>query len=391
MINNNIKFLIVITLIACTAVVSSDIYAPSIPKISNYLNVSITHVQSSMVIFMFGLAFSQLIYGPFADVYGRKKPLILGTIIFIIGNISAIFADDILILNISRLIQGLGAGASTSLWRSMFRDRYSGTDMAKYGGYLTIAMTFIMPAAPLVGGYLQEIFNWQASFIFMIIYAVISILLTVLFLTESHKIDDVHKFSFMNILKNYSTLITNRIFIGYTLCSFFTFGALFSWFLIGPVIMIHHLGHTPSLFGWFALICAGGPIFLGGYLNGKFVKIYTSQNLLKLGWGFMFIAGILLLSGFYIFGVNLFAIFIPMTLFNFGTCFIFSNSFAQAFIPFGHMAGTASALYGCLQITGAVIIGTIASYVPTSTQTSLAIILIITPTLSWLIYKILKL
>lgn len=110
MINSNIRFLIVITLIACTAAVSSDIYAPSIPEISNYLNVSIMHVQSSMVIFMIGLAFSQLIYGPFADIYGRKKPLILGTIIFIIGNILAIFANDILILNISRLIQGLGGG-----------------------------------------------------------------------------------------------------------------------------------------------------------------------------------------------------------------------------------------------------------------------------------------
>ncbi len=84
MINSNIKFLIVITLIACTGAVSSDIYAPSIPEISNCLNVSIMHVQSSMVIFMIGLAFSQLIYGPFADIYGRKKPLILGTIIFII-------------------------------------------------------------------------------------------------------------------------------------------------------------------------------------------------------------------------------------------------------------------------------------------------------------------
>jgi DHA1 family bicyclomycin/chloramphenicol resistance-like MFS transporter/DHA1 family 2-module integral membrane pump EmrD-like MFS transporter len=391
MITSNIKFLIVITLIACTAAVSSDIYAPSIPEISNCLNVSIMHVQSSMVIFMIGLAFSQLIYGPFADIYGRKKPLILGTIIFIIGNILAIFANDILTLNISRLIQGLGAGASASLWRSMFRDRYSGSDMAKYGGYLTIAMTFVMPAAPLVGGYLQEIFNWQASFIFMIIYAIASMLLTVLFLAESHKTNDVHKFSFINIFKNYSILITNRIFIGYTLCSFFTFGALFSWFIIGPVIIIHHLGHNPSLFGWFALICAGGPIFLGGYLNGKFVKTYGSKNLLKLGWSLMFIAGTLLLSGFYTFGVSLFAIFIPIVLFNLGICFILPNSFAQAFTPFGHMAGTASALYGCLQITGAVVIGSVASYVPNNTQVPLAIIMIMSPILSYLIYKILKL
>ena len=105
----------------------------------------------------------------------------------------------------------------------------------------------------------------------------------------------------------------------------------------------------------------------------------------------MFIAGTLLLSGFYIFGVNLFAIFIPMALFNLGVCFIFPNSFAQAFAPFGHMAGTASALYGCLQITGAVVIGAVASYVPNNTQVPLAIIMTMSPALSYLIYKILKL
>lgn len=213
----------------------------------------------------------------------------------------------------------------------------------------------------------------------------------VLFIAESHKINDIHKFSFINILKNYSTLISNKVFIGYTFCSFLCFGALFSWFIIGPVIIIHHLEHTPSLFGWLALICAGFPIFIGGYLNGKFVNTYGSQNLLKFGWSVMFIAGILLFFGFYIFGVNVLAIFIPITLFNLGICFVFPNSFAQAFEPFGHIAGTASALYGCLQIAGAVIIGAIASYVPNNNQVPLAIIMMISPALSWLIYKILKL
>ena len=105
----------------------------------------------------------------------------------------------------------------------------------------------------------------------------------------------------------------------------------------------------------------------------------------------MFIAGIILLFGFYTFGVNVLAIFIPIALFNLGICFVFPNSFAQAFEPFGHMAGTASALYGCLQIAGAVIIGAIASYMPNNNQVPLAIIMTVSPALSWFLYKILKL
>ncbi len=390
MINSNIKFLIIITFIACTAGVSSDIYAPSIPRISNYLSVSISQIQSNMANFMLGLTFSQLLYGPFADIYGRKKPLILGMIIFTIGNILSVYADSILMLNISRIIQGLRAGASASLWRSMFRDKYSSTEMAKYGGYLTITITFVVPMAPLIGGYLQEIYNWQASFKFMIVYSIICMLLIILFIPEFHKISNIHKFSFPKILKNYLILIFNRIFIGYTLCSLLSFGAFFSWFVIGPVILIQHLGQNPSSFGWTALI-GGGATCLSGYLNGIFVHKYGSENILKLGWILMFISGFLLLFGFYFFGINLLAISIPVAFFYFGVSFVFPNSFAKAFTPFGHIAGTAAALYGCLQTLGAVITGYISSYIPNNNQLPLAIIMITVPTLSWLIYKVLKL
>ena len=388
---NNLIFLAVVVIVACTSGISSDIYAPSIPAIAKALNTTINHVQASMAIFMFGLALSQLVYGPIADVCGRKKPLIFGMILFVIGNIIIILTNNIFMLNFGRLVQGLGAGASASIWRAMFRDKYSGADMVKYGGYFTIAMTFMVPSAPLIGGYLQEFFSWKASFVFMIVYASIGIVLTIILMSESHDINTAHKFSLKTIFKNFFKLMTHKIFVGYTFCSFLCFGAFFSWFVIGPVLIIHQLGHTPSFFGWFTLIGGGGAIAISGYVNGKFVKKYGSEYMLKLGWSIMFIAGGLLLGGFYFFGVSLFAIFIPIILFYFGAILVFPNVFSQAFNPFGHMAGTAAALYSCLQTSGAVITSSIAAYIPDENQVPLAIIMMIAPMLSWMLYKILKL
>lgn len=76
-----------------------------------------------------------------------------------------------IVLIMGRLIQGCGAGACSALWRSIFRDTFEGAELAKYGSYFSILVTFIVPAAPLFGGYLQEYFNWRASFAFLAIYS----------------------------------------------------------------------------------------------------------------------------------------------------------------------------------------------------------------------------
>ena len=389
--SNNVVFIVVVIIVACTAGMSSDIYAPSIPAIAQDLNSAIDRIQATMVVFMFGLAFSQLCYGPITDVWGRKKPLLLGTAIFIVGNLLALCASDVSMLTAARLVQGIGAGASASIWRSMFRDKYSGAEMAKYGGYLAIAITFIVPAAPLIGGYLQEFFSWRATFNFMVVYAAIGAIMTMVLMPESHDRASAHKFSLVTILTNYLTLVTNRIFIGYTLCSFLAYGAFFSWFVVGPVIVIHHLGYAPNFFGWLTLVGGGGATALSGYVNGKLVKRWGSENMLKFGWSLMLMAGSLLLSGWYIFGVDLLAIFIPIVLFYFGVCLIFPNSFAQAFAPFGHMAGTAAAVYGCLQTVGAVVAGSIVTYLSDANQVPLAIVIMAAPILSYAVYSVLNL
>lgn len=388
---NNTIFLFVVIIVACTASVSSDIYTPSMPVIAQALNTSIDSVQASMAIFMFGLAISQLIYGPASDIWGRKKPLLLGLFIFCLGNIITCLAQDMFTLNLGRLIQGLGAGASASIWRSMFRDKYSGAEMAKYGGYLAIAMTLIVPAAPLVGAFLQNLFNWRASFIFMIFYGVIAGILIQFAIIETHDLKSIQKFSLMKILNNYFSLMTHKIFLGYTLISFLAFGAFFSWFVIGPVLIIKNMGYSESFFGWITFMGGGTAIACSGAVNAKLVKTWGSLKILKLGWNIIFISGLLLMSGSYLFGLNLYAIFGPIILFYFGVCLIFPNSFAQAFTPFGHMAGTAAALYSCLQTTGAVVSGIIASVMPDYNQVPLAIIILITPFFSWLTYTGLKL
>src|SRR5690348_2866747 len=116
--NSKVGLFGIILLVGCSAQIASDIYAPSLPAISLALNTSIMHVQFSMVIYMFGLAISQLFYGPLSEGFGRRLPLMLGLSLMVVGNIFSLMAPSIGLLILGRLIQGCGAGACSVLWRS---------------------------------------------------------------------------------------------------------------------------------------------------------------------------------------------------------------------------------------------------------------------------------
>lgn len=373
-----------VLLIACLTSVSTDIYAPSLTAIASLMQVPVEWAQFSLTIFMPGLAFSQLIYGPLSEGIGRRKPLIAGLLVFLAGSLLSIFATGIGALILGRFIQGFGAGACSSLWRPIFRDVYQGDDLAKYGGWLSIIITFFVPAIPVLGGYLQHYIGWQASFAFLILYSLITLFFIVYVFRETSQHHHPERLKKTFILQSFQELLKSPVFMGYALSVFFCYGAFFSWFAIGPVLLIKHLGLSPVEFGWIAFTIGASAMGLAGTVNGKAVKHFGGKTMLRFGWSMMFLSGCLLLTGQALFGVNLYAIILPVFLFYFGVSFIWPNAFAGAFTPFGHIAGYAGSLYSFMQLGGGALVGSITAWLPADSAFPLALIFILSPFLAWL-------
>lgn len=376
-----------ILIIGCLAQITSDIYAPSLPAIAIDLQTKINYSQMSMAIYMYGMAISLLFYGPLSEGLGRKKPLLIGLMIMSIGTLICLFSPNIHTLILGRFIQGCGAGTCSALWRSIFRDVYTGTELAKYGSFLGIFITFIVPAAPTLGGYLQQFSGWRASFVFILVYIIITMSLIRFCFKETNLNHHRDKLKLNFIFDSFKQLLVSKVFMGYTLCVFICYGAFFAWFTTGPVLLIHNLGISPVLFGWLTLFGGGIATFSASFLNGRLVGRFGTEFMLRAGWLIMFIAGALMLILKLLFGMNLFIIFLPMIVFYFGVTFIWPNTFANAFAPFGKIAGYAGALYSFIQISGAAVIGTFMSHLPTNNQIPLGLVFLISPILAWLIFE----
>jgi len=385
--DSNKLFFATIALTACLTQLAADICAPSIPAIASSLNTDIHLVEYTMAIYMLGVALSELIYGPLSEGIGRKVPLAIGIVIAFFGTLICLRASTIDALNIGRFIQGCGTGACACLWRSIFRDKFDKEELAKYGAYLGIFITFIIPASPLLGAGLQSFFNWRASFVFVSFYSIIVFLSFILFFKETSQYHHKERLKLSYIISTFLKLITNRVFMGASLCTFLSYGAFFTWFTIGPALLIKEVGISPIDFGLISFIGGGLAMGSAGWLNGRLVIKHGMRAMLTLGWGLMGLSGIFMLIGYLLFGMNAWIIACPTILFYFGSTFIWPSTFATAFTPFGKIAGYAGALYGFLQIGGAAVLSGIASHLPNTSPMPLALIMLGTSVFSFTIYE----
>lgn len=374
-------------LIGCLARIASDIYAPSIPMIAKDLHGTIDMVQFSMSIYMLGVSLSQLIYGPVSEGVGRKIPILTGLLIMSSGSIINIFSTSINILILGRFIEGLGAGACSSLWRTIARDTFKGEELAKKMSYLVVFFVFIIPAAPLLGGYIDEIFGWRANFIFMAFYAILAFIISLLKLKETNRNKDKKKLKISYIKENFIFMLKSRSFMQIAFAILLTYGAFFAWFLVGPVLLIKKLGVSPSDFGWINFIGLGGSFFTASLINGQIVSKAGTKFMLRMGWNITILSGFSMLIIYMLLDVDFWGIIIPMMFFAFGATFIFPNAFAVSFTPFGDRAGYAAAIYGSMQIGGGALIGMLISYLPDENQLYLAATILLCSSLAWLLYE----
>lgn len=377
---NIILFFLLMFILSCMGQVISDIYLPALTIISQDLDTSIHAMQLSISLYFYGFATSHLAYGPLSDSIGRKKPLAIGVLICLLGSVICQYATSITLFSLGRLLQGVGAGASAVLYRSILRDLYNGTQLAKVSSYLSIGRIVLLATSPLIGAYLLHFFDWHSIFTFLIIYSSACLLGTLCLLKETNDYAQLQKTKIYDIFKNTWTVLKNPIFIGYALCIMLTFGGILSWLTVLPVVLQKTLGLSPIAFGWLAAL-AGLSFAIGGFINAFLVNRLGINKMLNIGLFTMLLAGLIMLTLGLFHILTTFAIMLPIVTFIIGSSMIFPNAYAGAFHPFPKIAGTASAVFGFLQMLGGAISSTVMSYAHTANQIPLAIAMITVPIL----------
>lgn len=302
--------------LAALAPFAIDTYLPAFPGLELALLASPLELQQSLTFYLLPYALMTLWHGAISDSIGRITTIKWGLGVFVLASIGCAFANNIETLWFFRVLQGLSGGAGNVVARAMVRDLFEGPQAQRV--MATVQMLFgIAPAvAPIIGGLLLGI-HWQAIFVFLALYAAISLWAAVRYLPETMPKEKRMPLSAKKVLSSYRLIFSDKEFNLVVLASAANFAAFFIYVLASPVFLVKQLGLSDQQFGYMFIPTVCGMV-LGSYLAKRAAGIYTSQQVLKVAYAWM---GAMVLFNLVVclnLAVTPFYNILPVALFNVG-------------------------------------------------------------------------
>ncbi|HSI45643.1 MAG TPA: multidrug effflux MFS transporter [Methylophilus sp.] len=275
----------VLAALAALAPFAIDTYLPAFHVMAESLQADPLSIQQSLTFYLLPYALMTLCHGAVSDAVGRITTIKWGLGIFVLASIGCAFAPNVQTLWLFRALQGMSGGAGNTVARAMVRDLFDGPQAQRV--MATVQMLFgIAPAiAPILGGVLLGI-HWQAIFIFLALYAGLTLWAAVRYLPETVPVEKRVRFSMQSIAHTYGKMLGNRQFLILTACVGLNFSAFFIYVLASPVFLVEHLHLTSQQFGFLFVPTVAG-MMTGSWLARHTAGKLSASNTIRWAFGWM--------------------------------------------------------------------------------------------------------
>jgi DHA1 family bicyclomycin/chloramphenicol resistance-like MFS transporter len=339
----------VVTLVVLAGIgaINMNMLLPSLPSLAAHYDAEYGVVALAVSAYLAVTAVLQLFLGPLSDRYGRR-PVVLGSlVVFLIATVGCLFAPTVGSFLAFRMVQAAVASGMV-LSRAIVRDMVPANQAASMIGYVTMGMSLMPMVAPMLGGYLDETYGWQAVFVVTFALGLVTLWLMWVDLGETNAQQSE---SFLAQFRSYPELARSRRFWGYALTASLASGAFFAFLGGGPWVASEVLGMSPSELGfYFGFIALG--YMAGNYLSGRFAAQMGLNRMMLIG-GLVATAGMLLAIGLFAVGLQSPISFFGAILFvGLGNGLLLPSANAGIVSVRPHLAGSASGLGGALMIGG---------------------------------------
>ncbi|MDE2253393.1 MAG: multidrug effflux MFS transporter [Betaproteobacteria bacterium] len=363
---HGLRVLAILSMLMAFASISTDLYLPALPAMAPALHAGPGTIELTISGYLIGFSVAQLFWGPIADRYGRRLPVALGLVLFIVGSAGCAMSADAATMIAWRAVQAIGACASVVLARAMVRDLYEGPRAARMLSTLITVMAIAPLVGPSVGSLILRVASWRAIFWALVGVGLVT-LASLLALPETlhrrHRSQESLRVAF----SRYGTLLKDRQLLAYAGAGGFFYGGVYAYITGSPFAFISYYHVSPQLYG--VLFAAGIlGIMLTNQINGRLVGPLSSDRLLHLGAHGAALATLVLAIDAWTGWGGLEGLMIPLFVFVSANGFIVANSIAGALNVFPQRAGAVSAFIGSLQygsgILGSALVGLLADGTP---------------------------
>ena len=360
----NLIFMIVILSIPLAGA-GMDIHVPSLPAIIHFFKVPQAVVQSSVTVYLIGYGVAQLVVGALSDCLGRRPVLLIGAFCYVITCLLSAVCTSMTVFLLLRFLQGVAVAGPGIAAKACMSDLYSGKTLQKKSSYLIIAWGAGPILAPMLGGYLQHVFAWQACFVFLGGYAAMLFVVSYFFFPETKQ--QRESLAWGPLLMNFRTVLRHPVFVGSVFGAGLVYSIMAVFNVMGPFIIQVSLACTAIQFGHMAFVL-GISWLTGSLLNRLLLHYFSLHTILSVGVAVLLLVSVSTLLVISSMPMTVNVVIAPIILLYIAGGLLMPSMFALSMSLFPTLGGTVNAASGMGMQWVTSIITLLASHFSTATQ-----------------------
>nr|WP_050522356.1 MFS transporter [Pseudorhodobacter wandonensis] len=354
-----VEFIAMIAMLFATIAFSIDSMLPALPTIAAELTPEIPNkAQLILTSFVLGMGLGTMVAGPLSDSFGRRRIIVIGSVIYCIAAAVAYFAPTLETMLLARVVQGLGVAAPRVVSLALVRDLYKGREMARVVSFAMMIFTLVPAIAPLAASGIIAAFGWRAIFVTFVLFSGLSLIWLMARQPETLPLESRRPFRAAPLIAALREVLSHRTIVTTIAVQTLVLGSLFGMLSSAQPVIDVQFGRADSFPLWFALValCAGlaSPTnaALVGRLGMRYLVTATLISQIIISGAML----VLTLSGLLPAGLA-FAAFIFWMISVFAMAGLtLGNLNALALEPVGHIAGMAASVAGSISTVLAVVI-----------------------------------
>jgi DHA1 family bicyclomycin/chloramphenicol resistance-like MFS transporter len=347
-----------LALLTLSGTLGMHIFAPALPRAARDLGVGAGVMQLTVSLYVLGLAFGQLIYGPISDRLGRRPALIGGLALYTLAGFAAAAAGGVGMLIAARLFQALGGCAGLALSRAMVRDTAPAPDAARRLALLNLMVTVGPGVAPILGGAMVSTTGWRSILLLLCLIGAGLLVFAWRLLPETAH--SLSKADAAQLGAHYRSLLRSPAFLGFAIGGGCATTSMYAFVAAAPFIFVDELKRPAYEVGLSLAVLIVG-VWLGNALASRLIQrapmhlLLVGANLASLVAALVFLAVVLVGP------LNVVTVVGPLFFFTLGAGLASPMALSEAVSVNPHVIGSASGLYGFTQMAVGALCAALAS------------------------------
>jgi DHA1 family bicyclomycin/chloramphenicol resistance-like MFS transporter len=338
-----VRSVVVLGLLSTFGPLSLDLYLPALPELADELAATPSAAQLTITACLVGLAVGQLVAGPLSDRFGRRRPLLVGLVAYLLASLACAFAPSVTVLVLLRLVQGLAGAAGLVIARAVARDLYDGRRLVVFFARLTLISGLAPVVAPVLGGQLSRVMSWRGIFVVLAGFGAV-LLLAGLAQRETLPAERRSTGGLTTTLRGFRVLLHDRFFVGAALSAGLAGASMFAYISGATFVLQRIHGLSASSFSLVFGVNSVG-IMAMSQLAARLNRRWTPVRVLGLGLA-LNLVGATALGATVLLGLGLGFLVGSLFVMVSALGLVFPTATALAMADYPEQAGTASSLLG---------------------------------------------